>query len=270
MAGPVLVFDSGVGGLSVVAALRRHLPDTALANCCDNAMLPYGTRPDPWLVERIVAVCEAAVNRTGADTLVVACNTASTLALEALRERLDVPVVGTVPAIKPAAQASRSGHLALLATSATVARPYTQRLIDSYAPHCQVEKVAADALVAEAERAIQGHAIDPAVVRQALAALVEDARIDTVVLGCTHFPLLRRWLDEAMPRAVTWVDSGDAIARRTAQVAVGPDARKGLDAAWVTSLLRGSSGATDASERLTRGLASFGFAAPCLLDVPSA
>lgn len=107
-------------------------------------------------------------------------------------------------------------------------------------------------------------------VHQALAALVEDVRIDTVVLGCTHFPLLRRWLDEAMPRAVTWVDSGDAIARRTAQVAVNPDARQGPDVAWVTSLLRDAFGATDASERLTRGLASFGFAAPRLLDVPNA
>ena len=218
MAGPVLVFDSGVGGLSVVEALRRHLPETALAYCCDNAMLPYGTRPDHWLVERIVAVCQAAVERTGADTLVVACNTASTLALEALRERLSVPVVGTVPAIKPAAQASRSGHLALLATSATVARPYTQRLIDSYAPHCQVEKVAADALVAEAERAIQGHAIDPAVVRQALAALVEDARIDTVVLGCTHYPYLIPVLRELLPEQVTIIDSGEAVARQTRAV----------------------------------------------------
>lgn len=123
MPGPILIFDSGVGGLSVVPSLRSRLPGVALTYACDNAMLPYGTRPSAWLVERILAVCEAAVIASGASVLVVACNTASTLALDALRARLSVPVVGTVPAIKPAAALSRSRHIGLLATSATVSRP---------------------------------------------------------------------------------------------------------------------------------------------------
>ncbi|MGQ7248159.1 glutamate racemase [Halomonas sp. V046] len=258
MAGPILVFDSGVGGLSVVAALRRHLPDAALAYVCDNAMLPYGTRPDAWLVERIVAVCRAAVAQAGADTLVVACNTASTLALEGLREALSIPVVGTVPAIKPAAQQSRSGHIALLATSATVSRPYTQRLIDSFAPHCRVLRLAADPLVAEAEAWIRGGSLDVTVLRAALAPLAADPRLDTVILGCTHFPLLGSALAAAAPGDYDWVDSGDAIARRTAQVALSPDAWRG----------RGASLVTGSAVGLGDGFAPFGFAPPALLRVP--
>src|SRR5690554_6646128 len=151
MPGPILIFDSGVGGLSVIPALRQHLPDAALVYACDNAMLPYGTRSDDWLVQRILSVCGAAVAASGCSVLVVACNTASTLALDALRDRLSVPVVGTVPAIKPGAALSRSGHLGLLATSATVARPYTLRLIETFAVLCRVTRVAAGGLVREAD-----------------------------------------------------------------------------------------------------------------------
>ncbi|MDR5901486.1 MULTISPECIES: glutamate racemase [Halomonas] len=219
MAGPILVFDSGVGGLSVVAALRARMPHAALAYACDNAMLPYGRRQDAWLVERILAVCEAAVAASRCAALVVACNTASTLALDALREHLRVPVVGTVPAIKPAAMVSRSRHIGLLATSATVARPYTLRLIETFAADCRVRRVAADPLVREAERYLAGELPDSAVIASALAPLWEEPELDTVVLGCTHFPLLRDLLSAAAPRAVSWVDSSDAIARRTAQVA---------------------------------------------------
>lgn len=256
MAGPILVFDSGVGGLSVVSALRRRLPEAALGYCCDNAMLPYGTRADVWLVERIVAVCSAAVAEVEADILVVACNTASTLALDELRARLEIPVVGTVPAIKPAAMLSRSGHFALLATSATVARPYTQRLIRSYAPHCHVTCIAADALVHQAERWVQGEVLDEHELREALSPLAEDPEIDTVVLGCTHFPLLRDALVATAPGSYHWVDSGEAIARRAAQVAHQPAPRSLPDQALVTAL----------NEGLTRGLSAYGFASPNLLD----
>lgn len=250
--GPVLVFDSGVGGLSVVAALRRRLPRAALAYVCDNAMLPYGLREDAWLVRRILAVCEAAVAASGCTALVVACNTASTLALAALRERLRIPVVGTVPAIKPAAACSRSRHIGLLATSATVARPYTLRLIESYAADCVVRRVAADALVREAERRLAGEAPDPDLIEVALAPLWEDPELDTVVLGCTHFPLLRDALAAAAPWPVAWVDSSDAIARRTAQVTAGVAVAEGL----------GTSLATAPDPALATALARFGFAAP--------
>lgn len=262
MSGPILIFDSGVGGLSVVAAIRHRLPDVALCYACDNAMLPYGTKPDDWLVARILSVCQAAVDASQASALVVACNTASTLALEALRAHLAIPVIGTVPAIKPAAAASVSGHLALLATSATVHRPYTRRLIEDFAGHCQVMRLAADALVGQAERRLSGEALDDRVIADCLAPLWEDPALDTVVLGCTHFPLLTQALDAAAPRPITWVDSGDAIARRLAQV-VAPLPRaeatgsEGPGAAWATA----------PSVSLAAVLAGYGFAAPRTLRV---
>ncbi|WP_043527250.1 glutamate racemase [Litchfieldella xinjiangensis] len=256
MSGPVLVFDSGVGGLSVVSALQRVLPEAALAYVCDDAMLPYGTKPDAWLVKRIVAVCDAAVEASAASGLVIACNTASTVALEALRSHLGIPVVGTVPAIKPAAQASRSRSLALLATSATVNRPYTQTLIDQFAPDCRVMRLAADPLVAQAERMLTQGLLDSDVVARCLAPLWQDPELDTIVLGCTHFPLIRDALDTAAQRPVLWIDSGEAIARRVQQV-IAPCSRHGPGPAWVTGQ----------PERLRGVLARFGFAAPSQLKV---
>ncbi|MDZ7852256.1 MAG: glutamate racemase [Halomonas sp.] len=255
MAGPILVFDSGVGGLSVVQALRRRLPEAALVYACDNAMLPYGRRQDAWLVGRIRAVCEAAVAASGCSVLVVACNTASTLALDVLRECLAIPVVGTVPAIKPAARMSRTRHIGLLATSATVSRPYTLQLIEDFAADCWVTRVAADVLVTEAERLVAGERPDQATLRQALSPLWDDPELDTVVLGCTHFPLLGPWLTEAAPRQVAWIDSGEAIARRVAQLVTAPAPRQGSEPSFVTARV----------ERLGRGLATFGFADPRLL-----
>lgn len=252
MSGPILIFDSGVGGLSVAAAIRRRLPTAALAYVCDNAMLPYGTKPDAWLVERIVAVCRAAVAACRPSALVVACNTASTLALEALRGSLSIPVVGTVPAIKPAAALSHSGHLALLATSATVNRPYTLGLIRDFAAGCRVQRLAADALVVQAERHLAGEPLDLAAIADCLAPLWEDPELDTVVLGCTHFPLLRDALARLAPRPVTWVDSGEAIARRVAQVVPHPRVTEGPGPAWVTA----------EAPALAAALAGVGFGAP--------
>ncbi|KXS37655.1 MAG: glutamate racemase [Halomonadaceae bacterium T82-2] len=236
MPGPILIFDSGVGGLSVAASIRERLPDAALAYVCDNAMLPYGTKPDDWLVARIAAVCERAVTVSGASALVVACNTASTLALEVLRARLTIPVVGTVPAIKPAAAASRSGVIALLATSATVNRPYTKRLIDTFAAHCRVLRLAADPLVGEAERCLAGGSADEAVIEACLAPLWREAALDSVVLGCTHFPLLRERLVAASPRPVAWIDSGAAIARRVADVVTAVAPCRAAQQAWATAV----------------------------------
>ncbi|WP_277811717.1 glutamate racemase [Chromohalobacter canadensis] len=264
MTAPILIFDSGVGGLSVVGALRTRLPGAPLAYVCDNAALPYGTKPDAWLVARIVAVCRAAVEASGARALVVACNTASTLALQALRECLSIPVIGTVPAIKPAAHASRSGVFGLLATSATVSRPYTQRLIGEFAPDCTVVSLAADPLVAQAERVLTGMPWDDAVIAASLAPLWQASRLDTVVLGCTHFPLLREALERHAPREIVWIDSGDAIARRVAQVvsqAVSGAARNASDsdASWASAAQQPG---------LARALAGYGFSAPCSLALP--
>jgi glutamate racemase len=257
MSGPILVFDSGVGGLSVVGAIRRRLPGVALAYACDNAMMPYGRREDGWLIPRILAVCEAAVAASGCSALVLACNTASTLALAPLRARLDVPVIGTVPAIKPAARLSTSRHIGLLATSATISRPYTLQLIHDFAADCRVTRVAADALVVQAERWLAGDPTEIAVIREALAPLWVDPDLDVVVLGCTHFPLLQEFLTDASPRGVRWVDSGEAIARRVAEVV--PDASCGH--------APGASFVTAPNARLGASLAAYGFAEPQRLNI---
>ena len=228
---PVLVFDSGVGGLSVAAEIRRQWPQLSLAYVCDNAALPYGTKPDDWLIPRIVQVCVAAVEASGARALVVACNTASTLALTALREALSIPVIGTVPAIKPAAALARARQsaarrekceppvFALLATSATVRRAYTEQLIRDFAADCRVIRVAADPLVAEAERRLRGEPARPEVVAASLADLAAVEALEVVILGCTHFPLLGADISQVLGESrVALVDSGAAIARRVAEV----------------------------------------------------
>ena len=259
MSGPILVFDSGVGGLSVAAAIRHRLPEAALAYVCDNAMLPYGTKPDGWLVGRIVDVCLAAVAACDACALVVACNTASTLALHELRSRLGIPVVGTVPAIKPAAATTRSGTIGLLATSATVHRPYTETLICDFAAHCQVVRVAADGLVTQAERKLAGLSVDTALMATELAPLWQRPELDTVVLGCTHFPLLVEQLREQAPHPIEWIDSGAAIARRVAGVVPTVASGNGSDNAWATA----------PTPALATALSGYGFAAPQWLVVRS-
>ncbi len=256
-AGPVLVFDSGVGGLSVVGALRHRLPDVSLAYACDNAMMPYGHREDGWLLPRILAMCEAAVAASQCSALVLACNTASTLALAPLRARLSVPVIGTVPAIKPAARLSQSRHIGLLATSATISRPYTLQLIHDFAADCRVTRVAADALVVQAERWLASDSMDMAVVRKALAPLWAAPDLDVVVLGCTHFPLLKDALVAASPRGVSWIDSGEAIARRVAEIVPDATCGRGPGASFVTAL----------DARLTASLAVYGFAEPQRLNI---
>jgi glutamate racemase len=264
MSGPILIFDSGVGGLSVAHALRQHYPSAALCYACDNAWLPYGLRDDTTLAERIVTVCQAAVTACQASVLVVACNTASTLALEGLRQALSIPVIGTVPAIKPAAQLSATRHIGLLATTATVNRPYTQGLIDSFASDCRVTKIAADALVTEAEAWLAGVPLDISSVQQALTPLWQATKahpaLDTVVLGCTHFPLLQLQLITLAPVPITWVDSGDAIARRVGQVAT----------TLVSSAHDGRCYTTAPATALTDGFARYGFQPPRLLALPDA
>lgn len=261
MAGPVLIFDSGVGGLSVAHSLRQHYPDAAMCYACDNAWLPYGLRDAVSLAGRIVEVCQAAVDACQASVLVVACNTASTLALEGLRNTLAIPVIGTVPAIKPAALVSQTRHIGLLATSATVNRPYTQALIDSFAHDCQVTKVASDALVLEAEAWLAGTPPNAERIRQALRPLwqaVESApALDTVVLGCTHFPLLKPLLATLSPKPLKWVDSGDAIARRVGQVAT-----------TLSSTPDGRCFTTAPAARLIDGFARYGFHAPQPILLP--
>lgn len=217
---PVLVFDSGVGGLSILADIATALPAQPLVFACDNAFFPYGTKTETELVERVDAVLHALIENLRPQLVVVACNTASTVALPRLRSRFNVPIVGVVPAIKPAAQLSRNRIIGLLATPATVQRPYTDALIREFASDCTVIKVGSRELVQLAEDKLRGARIAPAQLQPILAPFFADPlqQVDTIVLGCTHFPLLREELAAAAPVAVQWLDSGAAIARRVASL----------------------------------------------------
>lgn len=213
----VLVFDSGVGGLSIVAEIRRALPALKISYASDNGFFPYGTKSEVELVARVEQVLLALVEKCHPTLVVVACNTASTVALPSIRERFAIPIVGVVPAIKPAAQLSTSKVIGLLATPGTVSRPYTHQLILDFAADCHVLPLGSSRLVELAEDKLRGRPIEPATVEEALRPLVESEyfpQLDTLVLACTHFPLIRDELASVLNKDVSWVDSGEAIARR--------------------------------------------------------
>lgn len=218
MAAPILFFDSGVGGLSVVAAVRAQLPGAPLVYAADNAGFPYGTRSEVEIALRVPALLGRLVERYAPCLVVIACNTASTIALTAVRGALDVAVVGTVPAIKPAALASRSRVIGVLGTQATVRQRYVDRLTAEFAADCTVVRHGSAELVLLAEAKLRGEAIDEGAVRAAVAPMFEGsgAAIDTVVLACTHFPLLADELARACPAGVAFVDGAAGIARRVA------------------------------------------------------
>lgn len=215
----ILVFDSGVGGLSVAHEIQQSLPLNPLIYASDNAFFPYGTKGESELIARVDKVIDALLERYPADILVIACNTASTLTLPHLRSKLDIPIVGVVPAIKPASVMSQSGVIGLLATPATVARPYTYELIREYASNCQVISLGSSELVEIAEQKLRGEAIDlkaiETITRKLMSADKAD-EMDVLVLACTHFPLLKDELAQLLPAKLSLIDSGEAIARRVA------------------------------------------------------
>ena len=218
----VLIFDSGVGGLSVAQCVHQRLPACALHYLADNAFFPYGEQPEALLVERCVRLIASYLQRHPIDLVVIACNTASTVVLPPLRAAISQPVVGVVPAIKPAAALSRNRRIGLLATPATVRRPYLEQLIADFASDCEITRVGEPALVRWIEEWVAGKPL-PQIELAALLQPFQQAEVDTVVLGCTHYPLITEALQRACPGVSHWVDSGDAIARRTADL-LGPAA----------------------------------------------
>ncbi|MFC0282734.1 glutamate racemase [Camelimonas abortus] len=221
MAAPVaLVFDSGLGGLTVFREIRAGAPGARLVYLADNAVFPYGGLAPEALVARVNDVLDAAIARWRPDIVVIACNTASTLVLPHLRSRHDIPFVGTVPAVKPAAAASRSRMISVLATPGTVARDYTRELVRDYAGDCDVALVGSRHLATLAERAMAGEAVADADIAAEIAPCFRVSgdgarRTDVVALACTHYPLLLERLRALAPWPVTWVDPAPAIARRT-------------------------------------------------------
>ena len=212
----VLVFDSGVGGLSICKEIIASNKNIKLHYLSDNAAFPYGEKSADQLISRATKVLLQACAQLSPDLVVIACNTASTVVLPSLRTQLDVPIVGVVPAIKTAATISQTKTFALLATPGTVERPYTQQLIDEHAADCQVIRVGSSQLVRAIESHIHGDVIDTEYLQQIISQLTEQLggdKIDTVVLGCTHFPLIADRFKEIKPEW-QWIDSGAAIASR--------------------------------------------------------
>lgn len=217
----ILVFDSGLGGLSIVSALTRSELGVDVYYLADTALFPYGNKSDATLQARVPDIVAQGVKACNPALVIIACNTASTLALEAVRGLLHVPVIGVVPAIKPAASLTKSGTIGLLATPNTVSRPYTDKLIADFAGGIRVIRHGAIGLAGAVESYLCGDDLEEAVLRTSVDGLFRQAggdAIDVVVLACTHYPHVESQLAALAPRAVTWIDSGDAIARRAASV----------------------------------------------------
>ncbi|MCC6946314.1 MAG: glutamate racemase [Bradyrhizobiaceae bacterium] len=216
----VLVFDSGLGGLTVLREIARARADVELSLVADDAGFPYGRLDDAALLERVVTVLDRSIDALRPDLVVIACNTASTLALPVLRKRFSIPFVGTVPAIKPACAQSKTKRVSVLATAATVRRDYTFELIREFAGDCRVTLRGAERLAGFAEDALRGIRIDGEAIRAEIEpCFIEDgARTDTVVLACTHYPLILPQLEQYAPWPVTWIDPAPAIARRASQL----------------------------------------------------
>ena len=221
---PLLFFDSGVGGLTVLDAARALMPDAPIVYAADFAGLPYGEKSEAEIAARVPALLGRLVERYRPRLITIACNTASTIALPQIRAALDLPVVGTVPAIKPASEVSQSRVIGVLGTEATVRQPYVTNLAREYASDATIIRFGAPELVRAAEMKLRGQVPDPAIFDRAVAGLTSQQRgipIDTVVLACTHFPLVQDELAAAFGRPVTFVHGAEGIARRIAYLTRG-------------------------------------------------
>lgn len=213
----MIVIDSGLGGLAVARALRARAAELSFAYLADTGFFPYGSRSAEAINARAAQLIEALERVMELSTVVLACNTLSTLCLAELRMRFPYAFVGTVPAIKVAGRISKTRRFTLLATPNTAASSYSQNLIDDFAADCVVDRYGAPNLARYAEQALLGETVAPELWRAELAPAFHDdarGRTDTLVLGCTHYPLVLPQLKAAAPWEVTWVDSSDAIARR--------------------------------------------------------
>ncbi|KPF43822.1 glutamate racemase [Rhizobium sp. AAP43] len=253
---PILVFDSGIGGLTVLREARLLMPERGFIYVADDAGFPYGGWEEAPLKARIVNLFDRLLDRYDPEAVIVACNTAFTLAGAELR--LAFPTmrfIGTVPAIKPAAERTRSGLVSVLATPGTVKRAYTRDLIQSFASQCHVRLVGSENLARIAEAYIRGDAVDDADVLAEIApCFVEQdgARTDIVVLACTHYPFLANVFRRLAPWPVDWLDPAEAIARQARRLVPqveGAEHPDGFDFAIFTS------GSQDfATRRLMQGM----------------
>ncbi|WP_394727103.1 glutamate racemase [Altererythrobacter sp. GH1-8] len=235
---PILLFDSGIGGLTVLSALRERLPNAPVIYAADLAGLPYGTKTEAQIAARVAGLLGRMSERYKPRLVCIACNTASTIALGMVREVLEVPIVGTVPAIKPAASVTRSGTIGLLGTEATIRQAYVDNLEAEFASDKRLLRFAAPGLVEAAEAKLRGYTPSPDTIRAAaegLKALPGGDEIDTVVLACTHFPLLEEELAEHFAPGTRFVHGADGIARRIAHLTDGQEFPSGPSSRFVAT-----------------------------------
>ena len=216
---PLLIFDSGVGGLSVLAPIRALLPTAPIVYAADSEFYPYGTKRPEEIEARVPAMLGRLAERFDPELIVIACNTASTIALDPVRAALHLPIVGTVPAIKPAALLSRNRAIGVLGTDATIRQAYVDRLAAEFAADCAIVRHGSAELVDLAEAKLRGEATDPAAYGRIFGDMLArpgGGEVDVIVLACTHFPLVEAELAAAPPRPIAFVDGNEGIARRTA------------------------------------------------------
>jgi glutamate racemase len=219
-----MVFDSGLGGLSVLREVVAARPDAHYVYVADDAFFPYGHHSEDEIIARVVPLIGELIDRHLPDLVVIACNTASTLVMSYLRSAYKIPFVGTVPAIKPACAKSRTRHVSVLGTRGTVQREYTRALIRDFAQGCEVTLVGSPELASLAESALNGREVSDRAIFDELApcfigaAEDETSRTDTIVLACTHYPLLLDRLEKLAPWPVDWIDPAPAIARRVSDL----------------------------------------------------
>ena len=224
----ILVFDSGLGGLTVLREIVAARPDAHYVYVADDAFFPYGHHSEDQIIARVVPLIGELIAAHTPDLVVIACNTASTLVMSHLREQYEVPFVGTVPAIKPACASSKTKRVSVLGTKGTVKREYTKALIRDFAQGCEVTLVGSAELASLAEAALSGVEVSDAEISAELApcfvgdSQASSARTDTIVLACTHYPLLMDRLVRLAPWLVNWIDPAPAIARRVADLLKAP------------------------------------------------
>jgi len=244
----ILVFDSGLGGLTVLREVVAARPDAHYVYVADDAFFPYGHHSEDEIIARVVPLMGELIGAHDPDLVVIACNTASTLVLSHLRAAYSLPFVGTVPAIKPACAQSKTRRVSVLGTKGTVKREYTKALIRDFAQGCEVTLVGSPELASLAEAELSGTPVSDDAIRAELAPCfvgeAAGARTDTVVLACTHYPLLLDRLKKLAPWPVDWIDPAPAIARRVSDLLGAPNggiAQSGAEMIFTSNRVHGLS-----------------------------
>lgn len=247
---PIGMFDSGVGGISIMKEVRRLLPNEDITYYSDSAYCPYGVKPVEAIEQRACAISELLLS-LGSKALVVACNTASLVALDTLRQRYEVPIVGIEPAVKPATLATKNRRVGVLATSVSLAGDRFAQLVARFASDVQVFTQPAPGLVELVEAGkVEGLEVE-GLLQSYLGPLLGQG-VDTIVLGCTHYPFLRPTIERLVGSGVLIIDTGEPVARQTARLLERRGLAAGTDRLGRERFL--TSGRSDSVEPVVRRL----------------